>query len=154
MKYLKLFEQFEEGHKFDILDLFTISPSEVEELFFKELNKRNPDLENIQVFLDSGLVDVNARDEDNDYRVPLYVAAERNHLEVAQLLISSGADVNAKDSINGYTPLHMTAWGKSLEVAQLLISSGADVNLRDKRGWEPLHYAPHTLEKLLGRYMR
>ena len=187
MKYLKLFEQFEEGHKFDIFDLFTISPNEVKELFFKELDKRNPDLENIQVFLDSGLVDVNARDEDNDYkvplyvaaernhlelakllissgadvnaksgwgRVPLYVAAERNHLEVAQLLISSGADVNAKDSINGYTPLHMTAWGKSLAVAQLLISSGADVNLRDKRGWEPLHYAPHTLEKLLGRYMR
>ena len=36
MKYLKLFEQFEEGHKFDILDLYLMELEEVKELFFKE----------------------------------------------------------------------------------------------------------------------
>ena len=95
MKYIRLFENFEEGHKFDILDLFTISPSEVKKLFFRELNKINPDLENIQVFLDSGLVDVHTKGKYG--YTPLHEAAIHNHLELAQFLISSGAEVNAED---------------------------------------------------------
>ena len=71
MKYIRLFENFEEGHKFDILDLFTITPSEVKKLFFKELDRNNPDMENIQVFLESGLVDVNTKDDQN--RTPLNI---------------------------------------------------------------------------------
>ena len=138
MKYLKLFEQFEEGHKFDILDLFTISPSEVEELFFKELDKRNPDMENIQVFLDSGLVDVHTK----DYRssTPLHWAAWNNSLELAELLISSGAEVNAENKY-GRTPLHWAAMNDSLAVAKLLISSGAEVNAKTNDGRTPLHWA-------------
>ena len=131
MKYIRLFEQFEEGHKFDILDLFTITPTEVKELFFRELNKRNPDLENIQTILDSGLVDLNAKGYNG--WTPLHYAARWNHLEIAKLLISSGADLEAKDN-GGITPLHLAAWEKSLEVAKLLISSGADVNAEDKLG--------------------
>ena len=118
MKYIRLFENFEEGHKFDLLDLFTISPSEVKELFFRELDKRNPDLENIQVFLDSGLVDVHTK----DYRgwTPLHLAARNNRLELAQLLISSGAEVNVKDD-RGWTPLDMADFQ---EMQELLISHG------------------------------
>ena len=62
MKYIRLFENFEEEHKFDLLDLFIISPNEVKELFFRELKRTPTDLENIQVFLDSGLVDVHTKD--------------------------------------------------------------------------------------------
>ena len=85
MKYIRLFENFEEGHKFDILDLYLMDLGEVEELFFKELEKRNPDIENIQVFLDSGLVDVHTKN--NDGRTPLHWA--RNQ-KMRDLLISHG----------------------------------------------------------------
>ena len=138
MKYLKLFEQFEEGHKFDLLDLFTISPNEVKELFFKELNKRNPDIGNIQVFLDSGLVGVHTKGQWG--RTPLYWAARNNHLELAKVLISSGAEVNAEDD-GGWTPLYSAAAENSLATAQYLISSGADLEAKDNDGYTPLHRA-------------
>ena len=118
MKYIRLFEQFEWGHKFDILDLFTISPSEVEELFFRELKRTPPDLENIQVFLDSGLVDVHTKDGYG--YTPLDWASRHNSLAVAKLLISSGADLEAKNN-GGSTPLR---WATSQEMRDLLISHG------------------------------
>ena len=121
MKYIRLFENFEEGHKFDLLDLFTISPSEVEELFFKELDKRNPDMENIQVFLDSGLVDLEAKVY-NDW-TPLHLAAWNNSLELAELLISSGAKVNVED-IGGSTPLDWADINGHRKMQELLIIHG------------------------------
>ena len=122
MKYLKLFENFEEGHKFDILDLFIISPSEVKELFFRELRRTPLDMENIQVFLDSGLVDVNTKGGEYDW-TPLHLVAIYNNLELAKLLISSGAKVNEKDKW-GFTPLRVAAGNNHQEMRDLLISHG------------------------------
>ena len=39
---------------------------------------------------------------------PLSVACEKNHLEVAQLLINNGADVNYKNSV--YDNYYMYYW--------------------------------------------
>ena len=98
---------FKKGHKFDILDMFTISPSEVQELFWKEfwskIDKNKPNLDNLKVMLESGLVDLEAKS--NIGRTPLHYAARNNFLAVAKLLISSGAEVNA-DNNSGWTPLH------------------------------------------------
>ena len=121
MKYIRLFEQFEEGHKFDILDLYLMDLEEVKELFCKELDKMNPDMENIQVFLDSGLVGVHTKD---GYGwTPLHLAAANNSLEVSELLISSGAEVNAKNNV-GRTPLHWAAIRGNRKMQELLISHG------------------------------
>ena len=138
MKYLKLFEQFEEGHKFDLLDLYLMDLREVKKLFWKELYKETPDLENIQVLLDSGLVDLEAKN--NEGSTPLHRAAWNNSLAVIELLISSGADLEAK-GYNGWTPLHFAAMDNRLEVAELLISSGAEVNAKSNGGFTPLRYA-------------
>ena len=133
---------FKRGHKFDIMDLFCISTSEVQELFLKEfhskVDKQKPNLDNLKVMLESGLVDANARDEDG--WTPLHEAALRNSLAVAELLISSGADLNAKDN-GDWTPLHSAAYWDSQAVAEFLISSGAEVNARTNDGQTPLHWA-------------
>lgn len=54
--------------------------------------------------------------------------------DISELLISKGADVNAKGK-NGYTPLHWAAEFGRKGVAELLISKGADVNSRSKGGF-------------------
>ena len=78
--------------------------------------------------------------KDNVGETALHAAARDNSLEVATLLIDSGADIEAKNEA-GETPLHYAAWQNSLEVAQLLIDSGADINAKDNDGNTALHWA-------------
>jgi ankyrin repeat protein len=54
------------------------------------------------------------------------------HKEIAELLITNGADVNAKKAVEGETPLHEAAAYGNKEIAELLIVNGANVNVKDK----------------------
>jgi len=53
-----------------------------------------------------------------------------------QLLVSNGANINAKNS-HGQTPFHIAA-GMTVDVARLLVSNGANVNARANAGYTPL----------------
>jgi len=60
--------------------------------------------------------------------------------EIMQLLIDSGADVNAKDPI-GWTPLHDAAACGNTAAAALLLAHGADVRAADMNGMSILYGA-------------
>jgi tankyrase len=51
---------------------------------------------------------------------PLHNSASYGHLEVADLLIRSGADVNAQD-VYLFTPLHESTIKRKYEICRLLI---------------------------------
>jgi ankyrin repeat protein len=72
---------------------------------------------------------------------PLHHATAVGHKEIAELLISEGADVNAKDDEYGSTPLHNAAANGHKEIAELLITKGADVNAKEEDGGTPLDMA-------------
>lgn len=77
--------------------------------------------------------DVNARDD--VLLTPLIYAAIYDSLEVAELLLGAGADINGNVSgVGGMTPLMWAADKNSLKVAKLLIDKGADVNAKSKSG--------------------
>ncbi len=84
-------------------------------------------IESVKRHLGTG-VDVNAKNKSE--MTPLHYASMMGHKEVAGLLITSGADVNAKGQFQnfGETPLHHAAWGDHKEIIELLITKGADVN--------------------------
>jgi len=78
--------------------------------------------------------DVNAKNRGGV--TPLLMAADKGHKEIAELLISKGADVR-----RGYvTPLHRAAYHGHKEIVELLIVAGADVNVKGSDG-TPLDWA-------------
>lgn len=64
-------------------------------------------------------------------------AAYNNHLKVADLLLSMGADPNSVD-LGGASPLHLASRQGYTEMAKLLVEHGATVDIRDVEGWTPL----------------
>ncbi len=74
------------------------------------------------------------------HETPLHFAAWNNASKAAELLITRGANVNAKQK-NGAAPLHFAAGNNAHEVAELLIARGADLNAKNNDGETPLHSA-------------
>ena len=72
---------------------------------------------------------------------PLHLAAERDNLAVAMLLIDRGASVTSR-SDGGRTALHLAARSASAPTVEMLLERGkADPNAETAKGRTPLHYA-------------
>jgi len=76
---------------------------------------------------------------------PLHLAAFFGALDAAQLLIDSGADLQAvsRNSLHN-TPLHAATAGGHTDIALLLIERGADVTVRDAGQHTSLHIAAES----------
>lgn len=74
------------------------------------------------------LLECGANIEGEDTSGPLHVACSWGHKEVAQILLSNGADVNAI-KIWGVTPLGMAAECLRPEMMQMLLDHGANIGL-------------------------
>ena len=74
------------------------------------------------------------------YGTPLHASVLCGRIEISQLLITHGANVNSRCE-NNYTPLHVALDFRRLETVKWLLNHGADVNPQDKDGWSPLHFA-------------
>jgi ankyrin repeat protein/beta-lactamase regulating signal transducer with metallopeptidase domain len=82
----------------------------------------------------------------------LHQAVAVGDLERIRSLIASGANVNARDSMEN-TPLLLAIKMGRLSIVEMLISAGADVNAKDAQGKVPLYLAKEKgyaeLEKIL-----
>ena len=76
---------------------------------------------------------------------PLNFAARFDSVEVARLLISHEAKVDAQAN-DGWSPLHTAAYTNSLKVAQLLIDNGANKNLKTNSGKKPIETIEIAIE--------
>jgi len=60
----------------------------------------------------------------------LLKAARANNIEMVQLLIAAGANVNIQDK-DGYTPLLLAVDNNSVEIARILIGAGTDLHIKN-----------------------
>lgn len=111
----------------------------------------------VQLLLDAG-AEINAVSREFDYRdlkvkpgsvamnfprggfTALLFAAREGAYESAELLITSGADINLADP-DSTSPLLMSIINFNYDIAMRLLDSGADANITDDRGRSPLYAA-------------
>ena len=74
----------------------------------------------------------------------LHGAVGEHSLEVVQLLISAGANVDAQNDV-GIAPLHLAAYDYN---AVALLEAGASINIKEQNGGTPLHVYAENPERL------
>lgn len=60
----------------------------------------------------------------------LHIAATKNQLEIAKVLVENGAELNVRHPMTKATPLAQAAMTGSTEVVKYLLSKGADPNIK------------------------
>lgn len=71
---------------------------------------------------------------------PIHIAVKESNLEMCQILLEFGANVNATD-LGQCTPLHWAALNGDINITKLLLQHGADANVKDLAYSTPLHEA-------------
>ena len=91
-------------------------------------------------------IDINKKNKDG--WTALHIAASKNRLEIVELLIENGAEVDSKGDPStifiwqrGFTPLHYATVNGHKDIVELLINQGAQVNAKDNTANTPLDLA-------------
>ena len=96
---------------------------------------------------------VNSPSNNSQHVTPLISATARGNLEITRLLISHGADVNARQ-INNFTAMHNAAQNGQIEMAALLLAHGAEINARSQDGRTPLAFALEKDHTVMVEYLQ
>jgi len=111
---------------------------------------RNEDIKTANDLLTQG-VDVNARGEQG--YTALYWAAYKGNTQMAETLISKGANVNETVSGTDDTALHAAVMNVHLDMVKFLVSKGANVNAGDWYSRAPLHWAASRGRKEIADFL-
>ena len=82
---------------------------------------KNGDIEQVQ----AGLATTDVNNELKNGRMALHYAADFGHVDVIELLVQSGADVNLPDR-HGITPVLAAIWEGHVDCVKLLLEKGAN----------------------------
>lgn len=98
------------------------------------------DIAAVRDLIQKGLRVNEAAVDPEDDATPLIVAAEKNHLAIAELLLNAGADINRTESYER-TPLMKAVLEGHYPMVQLLLQHKALVHLQDAEGECALSYS-------------
>jgi len=87
----------------------------------------------------------------------LLMAAQRGDVEMFDLLLAYGADINWKNvwtpGRTGNTALHYAVWIGDTKLASFLLDKGADINVRGVHNATPLHYATEAHQEEMAKLL-
>ncbi|KAL9693700.1 hypothetical protein quinque_012985 [Culex quinquefasciatus] len=136
--------------KSDVFKSFTLPDVPSTLSVFRAVRKSQPALIRKLLSIKPALVNVPVHGE-----TLLYQAVRNGNLEVIDLLLEFGADVNLGMPCNAETPLHLAVYNKNIKIARHLIEHGADMGAANCVGMTAGHYAIdtndlHTVKYVLG----
>lgn len=74
------------------------------------------------------------------FNTPLHRACEKGNLEIVQMLMRAGANLNIRNKL-GQTPLHIACRHNFPKIAEALLREDADMTIRDTMGCNASYYA-------------
>ena len=74
------------------------------------------------------------------FNSPLHTACNKGAMEVIEMLVKAGANVNARNQL-GQTALHVATRQRNVPLAKYLLSVGVDATIRDTNGCNAAFYA-------------
>lgn len=81
----------------------------------------------------------NVNSYDSGGYAPLHYAARKGHIEIAHILLRSGADINIRTRAGKATPLLRAAYSGKENMCKFLVEKGADVRAVDDDGQTVVH---------------
>lgn len=98
-----------------------------------DINKAayNGDVAQVKALLANG---VNVDFRDSSGGTALHAAMFQKNMEIVELLLQHGYDINAQGASNGYTPLHDAVWADNAAAVTLLLEKGARIDIRARDG--------------------
>ena len=101
---------------------------------------RSDRLETVQFLLSRG-AEIETVTKDLDQKRPLHAAAMDGHLEMTEMLLDGGADINTCEGCDGRTALMLAAQFGQIQIIDVLLRRGADPSIRDWEGLSALDWA-------------
>ncbi|WJX36648.1 hypothetical protein P8452_24505 [Trifolium repens] len=99
----------------------------------------------VRILLTAG-ADPSAQDSQNG-RTALHTAAMTNDVELVQVILAAGVDVNTRN-VHNSIPLHLALARGAKACVGLLLAAGADYNLQDDDGDNAFHIAAETAKMI------
>jgi serine/threonine protein kinase len=118
-------------YKFYLLNLWGFTPMAAFTAIWQD-----KDVNKVKSLLDRG-VSPNAKDANGSTLI--HYAVTNNQVEIAKLLIDSGADIHARYGKDAHTVLHLAVLHQDGQMTKLLLESKANPNVRDNFSYTPLH---------------
>lgn len=82
---------------------------------------------------------------------PLHLALSQGTLDIAEMLVRAGANINARTGPKNLTPLHMALGHRAL--FELMLAHGGQINCRSRIGRTPLHMAAESGQTDVALYL-
>uniref|UniRef100_A0A670Z995 Ankyrin 1 n=1 Tax=Pseudonaja textilis TaxID=8673 RepID=A0A670Z995_PSETE len=83
---------------------------------------------------------------------PLHIACKKNHIRVMELLLKTGASIDAVTE-SGLTPLHVASFMGNLSIVKILLQRGASPNVSNVKVETPLHMAARAGHSEVAKYL-
>lgn len=122
----------------EVVEFFldTLEPESYRELSLLHVAAANGQTGSLRLLLERNWA-VDRPDPARGERTALHWAVQEGHLDVIQLLLAHGADVNAKDDF-GMSLLYQAAGDGNTKIVEHLLDNGADMDAKSEAGVTPL----------------